>query len=383
MKMLFCILLSSLVCSQPLLAENQKNYTKNKAPNSNRVMLDKKYDDNSGFFLEYMILRSYNSGLAYAFERKIDQTPGALSNQIVATNMINPNQTWRPGFRIGYQQDVMDGWAIQTNWTYYYNKSVTNKAMPDIALDTNNQNTTEGYIPFFAYPRTDTTSGASDHVVCQNIHGVWQLNYNLLNLEFSHEIYKKERLNVRGHFGLQNGWIHQKMNVLYGRYLVDRTPDSEIFRDQLVQAHNNFWGIGFTGGFDGEINLGQGFQILAKTNLSLLSGRTNVRDVQSHDFGGGGGFRRFLNWKDRTLHYAPGIQTAIGLGWFYEVMNAGRISIVANWESNFWWAQLGYLQVTPAQHSGGGSIRDFFEYYPSNNGPLYLEGVTVRGSYEF
>lgn len=164
---LFFLLIPSFIFSS---LKNESDDVK-KPYNAPPKMADDRNVFNSEAFVEYLFFRSYNSGLAYAFNRKVIETPGAFSNRVVGTEMVNPDQTWRPGFRLGYQQDVAGGWAIDTSWSYYYNKSVTNRSNDNILLNSSNENDQEGYIPYFAIGAEDIADpGAPFHFICQDIH---------------------------------------------------------------------------------------------------------------------------------------------------------------------------------------------------------------------
>lgn len=344
-----------------------------------------KTEDASGFFLEYLLMRSMNGSLYYATDTKRDQVYGAFGNLVNTSSLVAPTRTWRPGMRIGFGADLASsGWDCSTDWTYYYNKSVTNKTMPNILLNSDNSNTIEGYYPYWAVPVRDNNT---DLVLAryQNMQGVWQLNYNMINLEFGHPTSFSETFHVRPHVGIQNGWIHQKVQTLYQRSLEDTTPATEVFRDQLSNMSNNFWGIGLRAGLEGVYRLKHGFQFLGKVSGSLLTGRTKNRRTQSTDFQGGKDFQRVYNATSQEFQYAPGIQAFIGLDWNTKLSynSSSVIGFSTGWEMNYWWGQFKFLKPKASPASTVPVDRIYFRDYPNASGPLYIEGVTVRGYYDF
>lgn len=257
--------------------------------------------------------------------------------------------------------------------------------MPNIALSSANENNEEGFVPYWAVAATNTGNNTYQFI-CQSIHGTWLLNFNTINLEFYHSLSLGSFVKIDSHFGLQNGWIHQKINALFSRSLTERSTPNAVVRDQIAQMNNNFWGIGVTGGIDGEVDIYKGLKFTANTALSLLTGRTSVRSVHSVDIGGGGGFVLIDNMSDRVVQFAPGIKVAMGLLWQIAFNGCEFLNVSALWESNYWLEQHNFLQPNYSKNSSAGArnyARTLFEYYPYQSGPLYVEGVVVRGSYDF
>lgn len=343
------------------------------------------YEQGGSFFLDYLIMRAQNSDLIYASSNLAAEVPGAWNNRVVEGKMFPANRTWRPGFRVGFDwRTPQVDWDVCTSWTYYYNKSVTDAAHPDIWLDSANENKGQGFYGYWGIGVRDddfTVPGSR----YQNFKGVWQLNYNMINLEFGNDFRWFSNFSMRPHFGLQNGWIHQKISVLYSRSFYEEVPTTSTARDTLVHANNKYWGIGFRGGVDTSWELSSGFSFLAKVSASLLSGRTTNRTVQSADFQKGKDFLRFSNATDRLNHFAPGLQGLIGLQWSTDPKEGDMgFSIGAFWESNFWWAQFNFLQTVVPKESGlGDQTRNYSERYPLATSGLLIEGVTVRGVFQF
>lgn len=391
-KVFSSALLATIAFSCPVESKGTDTSTGDSYSSDKRYKQHTNADETSlnsaGFFLDYLLCRANNSDLALAFEKKNAYTPGSRPGDLVAEgDMVHPNITWRPGFRLGFSvaapKNIYD---LKGAWTYYYNKSVTSRQMPDIWLTSALQNQDEGFYPYWTLPLQDQNAGEIAEAYYQNLKGVWQLNYNTIDLNVGRSIQFYQALHVRPYFGLQTAWIHQKLNVLMMRSFFDRTPSTDVVQDQEGVLHNNFWGIGLELGFDGEISLGYGFSILGQLQGSLLTGKTKTRRIQSTDFQGGGEFLRVYNITNSVSQYAPSIATQLGLKWgvsFSE--NTKYFAVSTGWETNYWWSQFDFTKPSPPLHSGiPFSLQSIYRVqYPFATGGLYLEGVNLRMLLDF
>lgn len=362
---------------------------------------------NEGFVmsLEYMIMRAYQPNMAYAFEKKniqkdtLDQglSPGNAQSLLSKGNIVRPNRTWRPGFKLNLGWNTpYDLWDLQSEWTYYYNKSVTDRSTDDFLLSATLSNTEEGFIPYWALPNANATSSTIPDAVIATytqLQGVWQLNYNMINLELGRSLYLTKALALRPHFGLQNGWIHQKSNVIYARSLSFLSAADRPV-DQLVKMKNKFWGLGMRAGISGQWQLGAGFSVLGKLAGSILSGRTNASTSQysaiNNSIAGidSGGYTQIYQDTDRIRQLAPGLESSLGLEWG-TCMGSDTMyfGLTMSWESMYWWGQFRFIQPEYIQHAGNGSNYSYrnahYNKYPFSDGALNIEGVTIRAKFDF
>lgn len=351
-------------------------------PISKKEMSHETDTQGGAFFVEYLWMRSTNSSLVFASQAKIDEVPGSFQNRVVNNTMVSPDRRWSSGFRVGSSYLTTDqNWDISADWTYYYNKSLNDRTMPAVWVALNNQNTEEGFVPYWAVATKEANINYR-LARYQDLQGVWQLNYNMMDLEMGRSIELTHRLIMRSHFGLQSGWIHQKIAVLYSRSFEDRIPATDIYVDQLTNANNNFWGIGPRVGVEGELNLGEGFFLSGKVAGSLLTGRTTVRRVQSSDLQGGGEFLRSYNISSRINQYSPGALASFGVSWERNLTDTSKVYFRAAWESNFWWGQFKFNMPELGQ-----ALTDYpddlYLDYPQMSGALYIEGVSVKMAFDF
>lgn len=333
---------------------------------------------NEGFVfgIDYLIMRAYNQDLVYAYQKTDNVIPGSLDNIVVEGQMVRPNMTWRPGVRVGLGWNTpYDFWDVNLGWTYYFNKSVTNRAQPDIDIYNSGE---EGFWPYWAVPRSTTASStARSREFFQNMQGTWKLNYNTLNLELGRSLYFTKAVALRTHFGLQTGWIHQSMGVSY-----ERTANAyQANNGELVNGKSDFWGFGLRTGLEGEWMLGYGFSILGKSAISALSGRTQARRLQSSRRPGLDYLRSF-SIRDRNSQIAPSCEGLIGLSWG-SCLGCDNmfLSFSANWEFMYWFSQMNFLR--PAGLENNTTVQDASEEYPFSSGLLKIEGVSIKGQFDF
>lgn len=329
--------------------------------------------------LDYLIFRAVNENLVYAENRINFEDPGAYQNIVSQANMVRPKMTWRPGFRLGFGwNSPYDRWDINATWTYYYNKSVTNFATADVQVPTNE----EGMRPYWGAAVAPSGS-LSYRDPYQNMEGVWQLNYNMLNLGFSRPIQLLQKTILSPFLDIQSGWIYQKISVEYLRNLASLALASRHM-DMLIHMNNKFWGIGLCLGVDGSTKLGYGFSLLTNLSGSLLSGRTTASRIQSVDPTTGRGYLRATKDSFRYLEIVPGARAALGLRWQKVLTDSGTtFHLDANWESIYWWGLLDLAQPAVSFTSFVNYRRLGFKKYPFPNKGLHMEGVSIRGQLTF
>lgn len=348
--------------------------------------------------LDYLIARAYNPAFVFAYEKKGVITPGAFDNRVVQGNMIYPNKTWRPGFRLGVGWTVPEHeWSLFSQWTYYYNKSVTNRGISPGEIVSGFSNGNEGYIGLWASRMRANFAdiNPSSGITFLSFQGTWLLNYNLIDLGAKKLLVQNDSFDIAMNFSLETGWIHQKSTINYFH-----TTTNPIYFNQLVRLSNNFWGLGLKTGFTSNWKLGYGISIFGDLSAAMLSGRTTSRNVQSA-FGPNQSNSgtvdptvysealRFANFADRITHYSPGVDASFGVAYLYKFSSERKLLLQAGWESQLWWGQQKMLlpTVTMAGGTPGSALNyigpDYQEAYPPNSGILTIEGFTVRGQIDF
>lgn len=350
---------------------------------------------------DYLIARAYNPGLVYAFEKRGVEEPGSFQNIVMHGKMINPVKTWRPGFQVsvGWKKPATD-WSLQSSWAYYYNKSVTNKHISSTEIVNGFSNASQGYVGYWVTRVAASYADAQTNTAVPflKLQGVWRLNYNMIDLGINKCFFDKADLKLGLNFFLQSGWIHQKSNILYTDS-ENLGAGADRYLNQNSQLTNDFWGIGFKTGLDGDWNVGAGFSLFGKFFAALLSGRTSARTVTS-TFGpnepiASGNIDiyrealRTANYADRITHYAPGVDATLGIAWSYGLSFGRLISLKAGWKSQVWWAQQKMLLPQERTTGSGGNLTtnysgaNYQEAYPQTKGILFIEGVTVSGQFDF
>lgn len=331
-----------------------------------------------GFSMDYLLFRSINENLAFANRVIIEETPGAIFNRVLSGNMLRPKRTFRPGFRIAAVGKLPYGtWQIQSDWTYYYNKSVLNNHVDGMSyVVPNNDLRGSGIVAYWSQPYVkNSTIGSGTTKKYTSLHGVWQLNYNSLDLYAYPEISVIDFLTIVPRFGLENSWIHQKMATTYTRSLTGIT-------DTIVTGRNNFWGIGPSFGVNFLFDMGLGFSVVADTVASLLIGRTTVRMIENSSPTDGNDFVRTINSTNRVNEVLPKLGFKLGLDWSTLFDSYYSMSIGAFWESMYYWGQFRYLLPISAAANHRYFISDGTNYPFANSG-LQIEGISVKASFGF
>lgn len=374
---------------------------------------------NEGFTssLDYLIMRFYQPNLVLSERIYREPRSSDLNQHVMRGEMVRPNRTWRPGFRVGFGYNTSyDMWDARTEWTYYYNKSITNRANDPIVLirDGNNNllNDEEGYIPYHAFPTDYTnnvvniynTDAGGNAVIAkyQAINAAFLLNYNMIDGELGRSMYLTKALALRPHIGIRNGWIYQKATVIYSDSLnsVDGfDAGNQIPQNQKVNLNRRFWGIGIRTGMDGEWKIGYGFSILGKVAGSLLSGRSRTSwaqdmSINTYTTSPVGRDINRVQWhriayaSDRLKQLSPCLENSIGVMWGMCFDNDNKyFGLKANWESTYWWSQAEFMRPAAAYWGGLAqqpALADVFAHdYPEGDGAINLEGVSISAVFEY
>lgn len=372
------VLLKAVLCLSllPTDAHASKSNRSYKEPNMEQLSKGGATYDVS-IFSDYLFMRAYNADVVFANQKKMEYVSGGFTNRLMRDNMIVPDKNWQSGFRVGVNWETHFGaWELQTDWTYYYNKSLNNRTMPNVWVNSTNFNTEEGFYPYWAVAVQD--NGNMVGAYYQDLQGVWQLNYNMINVVAQKQLRPSRSFLIIPQFGLQSGWIRQKVNAQYSRSFQNATT-----RAILADAHNNFWGVGVRTGILGSWSLGGGVSIRTGLMGMLLRGRTTIRTVQSVDFQGGGEFLRRYNQSDRRSHFAPGAQYLFGVSWEQNISSTSSFCFSVDWESNCWWQQFMFIRPYQQFREDSQFGRSLNWFYPFDGRGLFLEGLNLSVKFSF
>lgn len=371
---------NTLGCSTPtaswsLSSSNKSQYQSHES--------HKKILKNKNLFsidLEYMLLRSKNESLAYAFENKTLNAPGANSNRIRAGRNIRPKRIWQPGIAIsfGWGKDE-DSINTTVDWMYYQNTTVDNYTFPPIQTFLSGRpfDFSAGFFPYWTSEYTRTTIPVSDENGFLYMQGRWRLVYNTITWDIGKILYSGGNFSYRPSIGIMTGWIHQRFTINY-----EQLPtQSGSIESQDITDNNNFWGIGLTASASANWLLGYGLRVHAGLCSSLLTGRTTTRRTANFDRRNNKDFLRAENWSDRIEQIAPSLEMLLGMGWEFKWNNNQySFSIDCIWKEIYWWNQFDFSSYSKSANTQDNSsrFRGILAAYPTKEKGLNIEGVSLK-----
>ncbi len=114
----------------------------------------------------------------------------------------------------------------------------------------------------------------------------WNLNLNLLDLDFGRDFSWDNRWFLRPFFGLRAAWINQDLDVRYGGGIfangLNLPALDSTFGYDAINMKNNFWGIGPRLGIEPQINLTRELSLYASACGTLNYGFFKVCQTETY-----------------------------------------------------------------------------------------------------
>ena len=167
--------------------------------------------------------------------------------------VVEPHFEWDFGYRIGFGYIFADRkWDVALNWTHFNTHSTQHRS-------------THGDIGLGMFPIWSLSDDILPYDWVANAKMHWNLNLNLLDLDFGRSFCWGKVFFLRPFIGLRAAWIYQHINVEYGGGIFANglnlpALDSTFGQDDITMK-NNFFGIGPQLGIEPQINLGKGFRL--------------------------------------------------------------------------------------------------------------------------
>jgi len=338
------------------------------------------YDDASWLISADFLWWQANAGW-FSFETKLDLN---LNTSTVSGTFLEVTGKgrdykfqWEPGFRLGIGNYAkgFHGWDAFLNWTSYYDKA---KGKTDI---------------FAGIPSLTIGGDQFSFGVDLKSNNSWSLNYNLIDLEFGHNLNFKEKFAARPHFGFRAAFIHQDYRSHLGPLNVDFTGLTFPFTFGVnAKADNDFDAFGIRGGarliwnisphygligqFSGCALLGA-FDLRAKTfldvsilNLIEVIGSTKVEEdffrVRTNLEGLVGAYMKWPCFKKKhLLEFTLGYEVSV---WFKQ----NQLDILFDRAATF-------LNLSTGATTGS----TISTLIPSDSKHLALNGLTFNARYSF
>jgi len=252
---------------------------------------------------------------------------------------IHPHFTWDVGYRIGFGYFFPSGkWDMALNLTHF-------------GTHAQQKRSTYGNIGLGMFPIWSLAPDIIPFDWVSKAKMYWNLNLNLLDLDFGRDFSWGNRWFLRPLIGLRSTWINQGLVVRYGGGIfangLNLPALDSTFGYDSINMKNNFWGMGPRIGIEPQVNLGRGWSLYAGACGTLNYGFFKVcqketylkavryeRNCRPHRFRwildamGGIAWNTFLCKKRYALTFA--------LGWEYHlffnqlVLKGDRFGLVSN-----------------------------------------------------
>ena len=296
-------------------------------------------------FGEYLFWTANDDGLYFAqtgFQNEtLASPPDGSINFKGKLKKVEPD--WQSGARIGFGINFpKNGYDIVGLWTWFKNDSHTSAR--------------GALIPLWAEPDFVPFAPAT------HARGTWNLDLNVLDLEWGRSSWFGGHFSLRPFFGLRGAWIDQTLRV---NYTYATTPAIA----STVRSNADFRGGGMRAGLDTRFAFPAGFAIYGLASGSLLYGQLGNGLNITEDG---------LTIAHTHNHLTKGIssvQLGFGLGWdthFYK--DRLHLELHVGWESNMWF-KINQMNHYMNQLSNGSYFKE--------DGNLSTQGIVAGGRFDF
>lgn len=342
LSILFCLSLPSICLSAQPISE---------APDG-RVNFPSNFQVEAGanlfIFGDYLYWIAQEDGLFYAHSGQGSGTASFPPTGAIDFNgrlkKIHPH--WDSGVRAGVGCNFPKaGYDISLYWTWF-------------ATEASNSISSSSGTLFSIWGHPDATATGSDTFA----KGKWDLDLNVLDLEWGRSSWFGGHFSLRPFFGIRGLWIDQELKNTY-RY----ATSPAIIGKWTIES--DYRGAGLRFGADSRYTFPYGFAIYGMASGSLLYGRFHTPSrLKENTFTIG-------KTKNHFWQAVSSLQIGLGLSWdthFYH--DRLHIEFHAGWEANAW------FRVNQMNHFMDGlSQGNFFK----ENSDLTLQGLIAGGRFDF
>lgn len=293
--------------------------------------------------------------------------PTATNPEPKGGELFHPKWRVEPGFKvgIGWLSDC-DGWDFYLNYTWLRPRTGTRTVTPG-----DGEQLLDFFSAFnnFLSGNTNIVQGAPPPTV-QSMKGKWDLDFNVLDLEWGRNFYISKCLYLRPHFGLKGTWQCSDLRVSgIATSQIGSTANIEtIFADG--KHSQDYWGIGPRAGLDTAWHFNKCFSIVGEVAATALWGKFSSKSdaIQTNDQNDLVVFTPNTNIKTNFHSVKPVLEFFLGLRWedwwccdeYYGAIDLG-------WEVQWW----------------GGQNQIVSGVTETRWGDLGLQGLTLRFRFQF
>jgi len=233
---------------------------------------------------------SIGADFLYWYGREQDLEIGTIQQQVqvqptlklidsalttVPIEILYLDAAWDPGVRVSLGFNMpCDHWDLLLQWTHYKNTEKTKKAMSPIP---GREGGTVGQLSLITpWTIPQASFGANSDNYFDLLMSKWRVRYNDLQLQLGRRYWVSSCFTLRPFVGLRGCWTDVRFDLRASRALFPVPP--ETFPDGLsvsskTQFDNDFWGAGFSGGFEPRFYFSPCFSLFGGFEVSLLWGR--------------------------------------------------------------------------------------------------------------
>ncbi|MBS0603602.1 MAG: hypothetical protein JSS60_01045 [Verrucomicrobia bacterium] len=291
-------------------------------------------------FGDYLYWTANEDGLYFA------QTGLGADNSLNFDGKIKRiDPEWESGARVGAGINFpKEGYDLQFTWTWF-------SADGDESAHAENGT----LLPLWAVPESVPFAAAKAH-------GKWDLDLNVLDLEWGRSSWFGGHFSLRPFFGLRGAWIDQdlKNHFVYA--------SSPVTTGHL-HSDSDFRGGGLRAGCNARFALPHGFALYGLASGALLYGEINAGlRVQEGD-------HLIARTRDHFWKGISSLQLGLGMGWdSHFAKDRLHIEFHVGYEQNIWFT-VNQMNHFMNQLSSG--------YYFKENSNLSTQGLVAGGRFDF
>lgn len=215
-----------------------------------------------GFYINIdpIIWQAHVNGTGFAVVTK--KSPDFF-NATGQSRVRNLNYDWDWGFRLGIGLNTThDAWDFLLQWTRWCTDGKRNVNAED----------DQTIFPRFGHSSLLGPTSAN------RVSAKWEMDYNLLDLEWARSFFVSSCVSLRPFGGLRTAWIDQKEFDIDFRDLIN----SSFSTFDILQS-DRFWGIGIRTGLDSSWELSHGFSLFNNFAGNLLYSYHSVHHKEKGD----------------------------------------------------------------------------------------------------
>lgn len=286
---------------------------------------------------DYLYWIAQEDGLVFA------QTGKGKDGTSFKGNLEKIDPSWENAYRVALGLNFpKEGYDLIGLWTHL--------------STTSSQSSNGNLFPLWGHPDASATSSATF------AKGHWNLNLNILDLEWGRSSWFGGHFSLRPFFGVR--WLKLDQ-TLKNTYLYESSP---VTSGHLL-SFSDFNGGGIRAGAESRYNIPYGFSFWGLISGTLLYGNYNTHLSIKEDS------LKIANAKDSTLNPLSTLQLGIGVGWdSHFCKDRFHIELHLGWEQNL------LFNANRMNHYMGALSKGL---YFKEKGNLTLQGLVVGSRFDF